>query len=117
MPKFSNQLEIKNEAVHFIKNHNLLLTTNFLRVNIIQPSQNTGDKMEIQYNELDNGIRLIKLIGDLDIMGANAIETKFAGYCAGENARVLVDLSAVDFLASIGIRLLTTNAKSLLSRG
>jgi anti-anti-sigma factor len=73
--------------------------------------------MEIQYNELSSGIRLIKLIGNLDIMGVNAIETKFAGYCAGENARVLVDLSAVDFLASIGIRLLVTNAKSLLSRG
>lgn len=72
--------------------------------------------MEIQYKELGNGIRLIKLIGTLDIMGVNAIETKFAGYCSGENARVLVDLSAVDFMASIGIRLLTTNAKSLLSR-
>ena len=72
--------------------------------------------MEIQYTEFDNGIRLIKLIGQLDIMGVNEIEIKFAGYCSGENARVLVDLSQVDFLASIGIRLLTSNAKSLLSR-
>ncbi|MBL8051002.1 MAG: STAS domain-containing protein [Anaerolineales bacterium] len=71
--------------------------------------------MDIQYTEIKN-IRLIKLIGTLDIIGVNAIETKFAGYCAGENARVLVDLSAVDFMASIGIRLLTSNAKSLLSR-
>ena len=72
--------------------------------------------MEIQYSELSNGIRLIKLIGSLDIMGVGAIETKFAGYCAGEHVRVLIDLSAVDFLASIGIRLVTTNAKSLSSR-
>lgn len=88
-----------------------------MRVNIIHPSQNTGDKMEIQYNELSNGIRLIKLIGTLDIMGVNEIDIKFTGYCSGENVRVLVDLSQVDFLASIGIRLLITNAKSLLSRG
>lgn len=71
--------------------------------------------MDIQYTEIKN-IRLIKLIGTLDIMGVNEIETKFAGYCSGENAKVLVDLSGVDFMASIGIRLLTTNAKSLLSR-
>jgi len=73
--------------------------------------------MEIEYNELGSGIRLIKLIGNLDIVGVNEIEIKFTGYCAGEKVRVLVDVSAVNFLASIGIRLLVTNAKSLFSRG
>lgn len=73
--------------------------------------------MELQYRELENNIRLIKLIGKLDIVGVGAIETQFTGYCAGENARLLVDLSEVDFLASIGIRLLTLNAKSVASRG
>jgi anti-sigma B factor antagonist len=73
--------------------------------------------MELHYSELENNIRLIKLVGDLDILGVGAIETQFAGYCGGENPRVLVDLSGVDFLASIGIRLLTLNAKSILSRG
>jgi anti-anti-sigma factor len=73
--------------------------------------------MKLHYRELENDIRLIKLVGDLDITGVNEIETKFAGYCAGENARVVVDLSEVGFLASIGIRLLTLNAKSVASRG
>jgi len=73
--------------------------------------------MEIQYSELDNGIILIKLSGRLDIIGTGEIETKFAGYCAGEKVRVIVDLSKVDFLASIGIRLLTLTAKSVASRG
>ena len=73
--------------------------------------------MELQYRELQNNIRLIKLIGKLDISGVGAVETKFTGYCAGENPRVLVDLSDVEFLASIGIRLLTVNAKSIASRG
>jgi anti-anti-sigma factor len=73
--------------------------------------------MELHYSELENNIRLITLVGDLDILGVGAIETQFTGYCAGENPRVLVDLSGVDFLASIGIRLLTLNAKSILSRG
>ena len=73
--------------------------------------------MELHYSELDNNIRLIKLIGELDILGTGEIETKFAGYCNGENIRVVVDLSEVDFLASIGIRLLTLTAKAVARRG
>lgn len=73
--------------------------------------------MELQYSEMDNNVRVIKLTGKLDIMGVNAVDVKFAGYCSGESTRVLVDLSGVDYLASIGIRLLTSNAKSLASRG
>lgn len=73
--------------------------------------------MELQYSELGNKIRLIKLIGKLDIIGVGAIETKFTGYCAGDGARVLVDLSGVEILASIGIGLLVVSAKSLSSRG
>lgn len=73
--------------------------------------------MEIKYNELDNGISLIKLHGKLDIIGVGEIETKFAGYCAGEDVRVAVDLSEVYFLASIGIRLLMLTAKSVATRG
>jgi anti-sigma B factor antagonist len=73
--------------------------------------------MDMQYTELDNRIRLIKLNGKLDIIGTGEIETKFADYCGGENVRVIVDLSEVEFLASIGIRLLTLTAKSVVSRG
>jgi anti-anti-sigma factor len=73
--------------------------------------------MEMHYIELDNGIRLIKLSGKLDIIGTGEIETKFTGYCAGDKVRVVVDLSEVDFLASIGIRLLVLTAKSIASRG
>ena len=72
--------------------------------------------MELHFNET-NGIRLIKLNGRLDIIGTGAIETKFTGYCAGDNVRVIVDLSDVDFLASIGIRMLMLTAKSLANRG
>jgi len=72
--------------------------------------------MEMYYSEM-NGIRLIKLGGRLDILSTGAIETKFAGYCAGEKPRVVVDLSEVNFLASIGIRLLMLTAKSIASRG
>jgi len=73
--------------------------------------------VELQFNETPKGIRILKLIGTLDILGTGEIETKFSGYCAGEKPLVIVDLSEVDFLASIGIRLFTLNAKSIASRG
>jgi anti-sigma B factor antagonist len=72
--------------------------------------------MELEYSELDNGIRLIKLIGKLDSAGYNSVDLKFTAHCSGDNIRVLVDLSEVSFLASIGIRMLTMNAKSLSTR-
>lgn len=72
--------------------------------------------MEIKFNELNNGINAIKLCGRLDIIGTGEIETRFAGYCSGERTRVIVDLSEVEYLASIGIRLLIVNAKSVVSR-
>jgi anti-anti-sigma factor len=90
----------------------------FSEINIIIPSlTSTGEIMQLQYSELDNNIRLIKLTGKLDVVGTGEIETKFAGYCSGDKVRAVVDLSEVDFLASIGIRLLTLTAKSIASRG
>ncbi len=73
--------------------------------------------MQMDFIELDHGIRLIKLTGRLDILGVGQIETSFAGYCSGEKPLVLVDLSGVDFLASIGIRLFILNAKAVANRG
>ena len=72
--------------------------------------------MEIDFREMDHGIGLIQLTGRLDIGGTSQIETKFAGYCSGDKALVIVDLSGVDFLASIGIRLLVITAKAVSMR-
>ena len=49
--------------------------------------------MKLDYTELDNGIRLIALNGALDMNGTYSIEVQFVRYCAGDNIRVLVDLS------------------------
>ena len=73
--------------------------------------------MNLEYSELDNGIRLIKLGGRLDLEGTNSIEKQFIQYCAGENVFVLVDLSEVTYLSSIGIPMLITSAKAISNRG
>ncbi len=73
--------------------------------------------MEMQFRTLNHELRVIKLSGRFDIAGTREIETGLAGYCSGEDVRVIVDLSEVDFLASTGIRLLVSNAKSITKRG
>ena len=73
--------------------------------------------MKLDYSELDNGIRLIKLNGTLDMNGTYSIEVQFVRHCAGENVLVLVDLSKVNYMSSIGIPLLVNTAKSVVNRG
>jgi len=73
--------------------------------------------MKLQYNELENGIRLIKFIGALDLSGSYGIEVEFVRHCAGDNVRVLVDLSEVDYISSIGVQMLVNAANSIASRG
>ena len=73
--------------------------------------------MELEYRELESGIRLIKLTGKLDMEGTTSIERQFTQYCAGENVFVLADLSRATFLSSIGIPLLVSNARAVASKG
>ncbi len=73
--------------------------------------------MELQYSELDNGIRLIRLIGILDMHGTFSVEVQFARHCAGDSVRVLVDLSGVTYISSIGIPMLINTARSVVSQG
>ena len=73
--------------------------------------------MRLQYSELNNGIRLIKLNGTLDVSGVSRVELEFVRRCAGENVCVLVDLSKVNYISSIGIPLLINSAKAVVRNG
>ena len=73
--------------------------------------------MKLQSKELENGIRLIKLTGKLDMYGVNSIDIEFIRRCSGDNLRVLVDLSGVNYISSIGFPMLINAAKSVASRG
>ena len=73
--------------------------------------------MDMQVTELDNGITEVILAGRLDMEGSGKIENAFTIATATDAAPVLVDLSQVDFIASIGMRLLVMNAKALNRRG
>lgn len=73
--------------------------------------------MSLEFADVSESLRRITLSGRLDIPGTEAIATKFAALCASAERRVLVDLTAVDFLSSIGIRALVGNAKAQQQRG
>lgn len=73
--------------------------------------------MELEYNELESGIRLIKLNGTLDMNGTYAIEVEFVRHCAGKNVHILVDLSRVSYISSIGIPMLVNAAKLVIRQG
>jgi len=73
--------------------------------------------MKLDYSELEGGIRLIKLNGILDLNGTYSVEVPFVRHCGGDNVRVLVDLSKVSYISSVGIPMLVNAAKAVVSRG
>jgi len=73
--------------------------------------------MELAVNELESGILGINLSGRMDIMGTQQIDLKFTALASTRRAQILVDLSNVTFIASIGIRTLINNAKAQKLRG
>jgi len=73
--------------------------------------------MRLQYSDLDSSTRLIKLSGALDINGVRDVEVEFVRLCTADNVCVLVDLSKVNYISSIGIPLLVNSARSLARQG
>jgi anti-anti-sigma factor len=72
--------------------------------------------VNIESETLDGGLLKLNLAGRLDLAGTQQIDLKFSAYASSQRA-VIVDLAAVEFLASIGIRTLVLTAKTMASRG
>jgi len=72
--------------------------------------------MNLEIADLENGITKITLSGRLDVEGALKIDGEFNAI-AERSKKVLVDLSDVTFIASLGIRTLITGAKATANNG
>jgi anti-sigma B factor antagonist len=72
--------------------------------------------MDMQAEILSAGIAKVVLVGRLDVTGADKIDLQFNAI-AGSNKGLIVDMTGVDFLASIGIRTLLLGAKTIQRRG
>ena len=73
--------------------------------------------MELTVTRQDHGILHLSLSGRLDIAGTGEVENKFTFQTSTQKEAVLVDLSEVTFIASIGMRLLLSNARAQSQRG
>ena len=73
--------------------------------------------MELQSHELESGILEISLAGRMDGAGAQQIDLRFTALTATRKSPILVDLSQVTFMASIGMHTLVSNAKAQRRRG
>jgi anti-sigma B factor antagonist len=77
----------------------------------------TDPTMELTTQELPNGVERIALAGRMDTAGAQAIDLRFTSLATTRPALIVVDLSQVSFLASMGIRTLLSAARALMRRG
>lgn len=68
--------------------------------------------MQISVSEIDTTTKRVTLVGKLDISGAERIGLPLATV-AGSKCNLVVDMSGVDFIASIGIRHLVMAAKAV----
>jgi len=67
-------------------------------------------------NETDDGLAHVMLDGRFDIAGAQQVDPLFVGL-AESSKGLIVDLSKVSFIASLGVRTLMLSAKTLMRRG
>ena len=73
--------------------------------------------MSISHEEVGKDLRRIVITGQLDMPGTEAIAAKLAELTRTDRKGVVVDLTAVRFLASVGISALITSAKAVKQRG
>jgi len=71
-------------------------------------------KMEIAE---EDGVTRVGLVGRLDTPGVDAIETRLTAAVVPRGVRAIVDLSGVEFIGSLGLRMLITITRALTRRG
>jgi len=73
--------------------------------------------MDIEVTTLDPSTNCLRLEGRLDAVHVDRIEIRLNAAAVAPGHDLLVDLSAVEFMASMGIRMLITAARSLKAKG
>ena len=73
--------------------------------------------MAIHYDDIGENLRRIVVSGRLDMPGTDSVSSQLVDMASAPKKGVVVDLSAVNFLASIGIRALIISAKAVEKRG
>ena len=72
--------------------------------------------MSITHEDMGD-LRRIQISGRLDVEGTDSVESKLLELVQAPKKSVVVDLSSLKFLASVGIRALIASAKAVKARG
>ena len=73
--------------------------------------------MSISYVDVGNDLRRIVISGRLDSPGTNSIASQLVDLVSAPKKAVVIDLTGVKFLASIGIGAVIKSAKTVQGRG
>jgi anti-anti-sigma factor len=73
--------------------------------------------LQCTFEEIHSGIGCVCLSGRLDVPGVNEVQLKFTVYTSTRRKPVIVDLSQVTLITSIGLGMLLTNARTLRAHG
>lgn len=73
--------------------------------------------MSISHTDIGENLRRITITGRLDTPGTDNVAAKLGELTSAPKKGIVVDLTSVQFLASIGIRALITSAKAVQQRG
>jgi anti-sigma B factor antagonist len=73
--------------------------------------------MSISHTDVGDNLRKIVILGRLDVVGTESVAGELEKLAAAPKKGVVVDLSSLRFLASLGIRALLNSAKAVEERG
>ena len=73
--------------------------------------------MELRVITENDSITHIALKGRLDMMGVNTVELAFTAHAAARRKPTIVDLSELEYISSIGLRMFITVARTLHRNG
>ena len=76
-----------------------------------------GVSMSVSYEDVGDDLRRIMIFGRLDMEGTDSLSPRIMELAGGPKKGVIIDLSGVRFLASVGIRVLVSCAKAVQERG
>ena len=72
--------------------------------------------MQISFDQVET-FKKVVLVGRMDSAGVGQIEARFSAGIAPSGQSTILDMTEVEFLASLGVRMLISTARALSSKG
>src|SRR5262249_5069468 len=76
----------------------------------------TENTMQVEHDDFEDGVRMIRLKGRLDMEGAEAADLKLTSLAAVRQGYVIVDLDGVEVMSAIGVSVIVRVARAVTSR-